>query len=74
MLVRGVDGRFVREDRKESLNINIGIFTILKYLIVLAAIFQWYKLIEKTEILPLVQTVNVQPMNTQSMNVLHAFV
>ena len=71
MPARGADGRFVRE---EGININIGIFTILKYLIVLAAIFQWYKLIEKTEILPLVQTVNVQPMNTQSMKVLHAFV
>ena len=45
---RGPDGRIVRE---EGLNINIGIFTIIKYLIVLAAIFPWYKLIEKTEIL-----------------------
>ena len=48
MPARGADGRFVRE---EGLNINIGIFTIIKYLIVLAAIFPWYKLIEKTEIL-----------------------
>ena len=45
---RGPDGRFVRE---EGLNINISIFTILKYLIAFAAIFPWYKLIEKTEIL-----------------------
>ena len=41
---RGPDGRFVR---KEVLNINISIFTILKYLIAFAAIFPWYKLIEK---------------------------
>jgi len=46
MPARGPDGRFVRE---EGLNINIGIFTIIKYLILLAAIFPWYKLIEKTE-------------------------
>ncbi len=44
---RGPNGRFVREDRKQGLNINISIFTILKYLIAFAAIFQWYKLIEK---------------------------
>ena len=50
---RGPDGSFVRE---EGLNINIGIFTILKYLIVLAAIFPWYKLIEKTEILKIFDT------------------
>ena len=50
---RGPDGRFVRE---EGLNINIGIFMILKYLIVLAAIFLWYKLIEKTEILKIFDT------------------
>ena len=48
MPARGPDGRFVKE---EGLNINIGIFTIIKYLIVLAAIFPCYKLIEKTEIL-----------------------
>ena len=53
MPARGADGRFVRE---EGININIGIFTILKYLIVLAAIFQWYKLIEKTEILNIFDT------------------
>ena len=35
MPARGADGRFVRE---EGLNINIGIFTIIKYLIVLAYI------------------------------------
>ena len=64
MPARGADGRFVRE---EGLNINIGIFTIIKYLIVLAAIFPWYKLI-----VTLVQLVNV-PMSAQSMNVLHAF-
>ena len=38
---RGADGRFVGE---EGLNINISIFTILKYLITFAAIFPWYKL------------------------------
>ena len=48
MPARGADGRFVRE---EGLNFNISIFTILKYLIAFAAIFPWYKLIEKTEIL-----------------------
>ena len=48
MLTRRHNGRFVRE---EGSNINIGIFTFLKYLIVLATIFPWYKLIEKTEIL-----------------------
>ena len=48
MPARGADGRFVRD---EGLNFNISIFTILKYLIVFAAIFPWYKLIEKTEIL-----------------------
>ena len=48
MPARGPDGRFVRD---EGLNFNISIFTILKYLIVFAAIFPWYKLIEKTEIL-----------------------
>ena len=48
MPARGADGRFVRE---EGLNFNISIFTILKYLKVFAAIFPWYKLIEKTEIL-----------------------
>ena len=45
---KGEDGKFVRE---EGLNINISIFTILKYLIVFAAIFPYYKLIEKTYIL-----------------------
>ena len=40
-----------RFDREEGLNINISIFTILKYLIALSAIFPGYKLIEKTEIL-----------------------
>ena len=35
MPARGADGRFVRE---EGLNINIGIFTIIKYLIVFSAI------------------------------------
>ena len=40
MPARGPDGRFVRD---EGLNFNISIFTILKYLIVYAAIFQWYK-------------------------------
>ena len=50
---RGLDGRFVRE---EGLNINISIFTILKYLIAFAAIFPWYKLIEKTEILNIFDT------------------
>ena len=44
MPARGPDGRFVRE---EGLNFNISIFTILKYLIIFAAIFPWYKLIEK---------------------------
>ena len=48
MPARGPDGRFVRE---EGLNFNISIFTILKYLIIFAAIFPWCKLIEKTEIL-----------------------
>ena len=48
MPARGADGRFVRE---EGLNFNISIFTILKYLIAFAAIFPWYKLIEKTDIL-----------------------
>ena len=50
---REVDGRFVRE---EGLNINISIFTILKYLIALSAIFPGYKLIEKTEILNIYDT------------------
>ena len=45
---RGPCRRFVRE---EGLNINISIFTIIKYLIAFARIFPWYKLIEKTEIL-----------------------
>ena len=49
----GPDGRFVRD---EGLNFNISIFTILKYLIVFAAIFPWYKLIEKTEILNIFDT------------------
>ena len=53
MPARGADGRFVRE---EGLNINIGIFMILKYLITFAAIFLWYKLIEKTEILNIFDT------------------
>ena len=48
MLTRRPNGRF---DREEGLNINISIFTILKYLIALAAIFPGYKLIEKTEII-----------------------
>ena len=48
---RGPNGRFVREDREEELNINIIIFSFLKYLIAFVAIFPWYKLIEKTEIL-----------------------
>ena len=48
MPARGPDGKFVRD---EGLNFNISIFTILKYLIFFAAIFPWYKLIEKTEIL-----------------------
>ena len=48
MQARGPDGRFIRE---EGLNFNISIFAILKQLIVFAAIFPWYKLIEKTEIL-----------------------
>ena len=39
---RGADERFVRE---EWLNINIGIFTIIKYLTVLVSIFSWYKLV-----------------------------
>jgi len=43
---RGADGRFVGE---EGLNINISIFTILKYLLLLP--YSHYKLIEKTEIL-----------------------
>ena len=50
---RGQDGRFVRD---EGLNFNISIFTILKYLIVFVAIFQWFKLIEKTEILNIFDT------------------
>ena len=53
MPARGADGRFVRD---EGLNFNISIFTILKYLIVFAAIFPWYKLIEKTEILNIFYT------------------
>ena len=53
MPARGPDGRFVRD---EGLNFNISIFTILKYLIVFAAIFPWYKLIEKTEILNIFDT------------------
>ena len=53
MLTRGPDGRLVRE---EGLNFNISIFTILKYLIAFAAIFSWYKLIEKTEILKIFDT------------------
>ena len=44
----GEDGRLVRE---EGLNINISIFTILKYLIAFATIFPLYKLVEKAEIL-----------------------
>ena len=47
MLPRGPDGSFFRE---EGLNINIRIFTIIKYLIALVSIIPWYKLIEKTEI------------------------
>ena len=31
MPLRGPDGRFVREDIEEGLNINISIFKILKY-------------------------------------------
>ncbi len=46
---RGSDGRFVREE--ERLNIDLDIFTILKYLIVLAAIFPWCNIKVKTEIL-----------------------
>ena len=53
MPARGPDGRFVRD---EGLNFNISIFTILKYLIVFAAIFPWYKLIEKTEIINIFDT------------------
>ena len=65
MPARGPDGRFVRD---EGLNFNISIFTILKYLIVFAAIFPWYKLIEKTEILNIFDT-SCPPCR----NVLHAF-
>ena len=65
MPARGPDGRFVRD---EGLNFNISIFTILKYLIVFAAIFPWYKLIEKQKsliyLIPLVHLVQ---------NVLNAF-
>ena len=50
---RGIDEKIFRE---EGLNINISIFTILKYLIVFAAIFPWYNLIEKTEILNIFDT------------------
>ena len=53
MPVRGPDGRFIRD---EGLNFNISLFTILKYLIAFAAIFPWYKLIEKTEILNIFDT------------------
>ena len=53
MPTRRPNGRF---DREEGLNINISIFTILKYLIALAAIFPGYKLIEKTEILNIYDT------------------
>ena len=71
MQARGADGKIVRE---EGLNTNIGIFTIIKYLIVLDDIFSWYKFIEKNRNPKnLVQLVNVQ-MNAQSMNNLHAFV
>jgi len=53
MPTRRPNGRF---DREEGLNINISIFTILKYLIAFAAIFPGYKLIEKTEILNIYDT------------------
>ena len=63
MPTRGPDGRLVRE---EGLNFNISIFTILKYLIIFAAIFPWYKLIEKTEIL------KIFDMSCPTLNALHA--
>ena len=47
MLPGGADGRFLRED---GVNINISILKVLKNLNVFTAIFQWYKLIEQTEI------------------------
>ena len=56
MLPKGPDGGFVRENREEGLNINISIFTFLKYLISFIAIFPWYKLIEKTEVLKIFDT------------------
>ena len=42
--------------REEGLNINISNLTILKYLIAFASIFQWYKLMDKTEILNIFNT------------------
>jgi len=39
MQFRGSNGRFVREDREEGLNINIDIFTILKYIIAFSSFF-----------------------------------
>jgi len=50
-MARVSDGRFIKE---EGLNFNICVFTIPKYLI--AAIFPWFKLIGKIEILNIFDT------------------
>ena len=53
---RGEDGKFTKNDG--GFNINLNPFSFIKYLLIFAVVFPWYKFIEKSKILDMIDINN----------------